>query len=65
MPLWHGFCAAPSSVTTVRTEERREGIVSFRVSEFGDTSHLYIADRQPSVSARFCELFTNEDERHD
>ena len=25
MVLWHGFCAAPSSVTTLVTEERREG----------------------------------------
>ena len=65
MPLWHGFCAAPTSVTTVRTEERREGIASFRVSAFGDTSHLYVADREPSVSARFCEMFVNEDQRHD
>ena len=65
MPLWHGFCAAPTSVTTVRTEERREGVVSFRVSAFGDTSHLYIAGREPSVSARFCETFANMDQRHD
>lgn len=36
MPLWHGLCAAPSSVTTIYTEERRQGIASFRVSAFGD-----------------------------
>ena len=29
MPLWHGLCAAPSSVTTIYTEERRQGIASF------------------------------------
>lgn len=65
MLLWHGFVAAPSSITTVYTEERREGIASFRTAAFGDTSHLYIAGRQPSFSARFCECYTNEWERHD
>lgn len=30
MVLWHGACAAPSSVTTFHTEERRQGIASFR-----------------------------------
>lgn len=65
MPLWHGTCAAPSSVTTVYTEERREGIASFRVCGFGDISHLYVAGEKPSFSGRFCELYTNIDERHD
>ena len=65
MPLWHGMCAAPSSVTTLITEERREGIASFRMGAFGDISHLYVADRGPSFSARFCELYTNAHERHD
>lgn len=65
MQLWHGFCAAPSSITTVYTEERRQGIASFRVSRFGDTSHLYAAGVQPSFSGRFCERFDNAEERHD
>ena len=65
MILWHGFCAAPTSMTTVYTEERRKGIASFRVSAFGDTSHLYAAGEQPSFSARFCSCFDNTDERHD
>lgn len=65
MILWHNFCAAPTSVTTAITEERREGIASFRVSGFGDTSHLYAGGREPSFSARFCECYTNADERHD
>ena len=38
MPLWHGLCAAPSSVSTLTTEERREGIASFRMSSYGDVS---------------------------
>lgn len=65
MVLWHGCCAAPSSVSTLITEERRQGIASFRMNSFGDVSHLYAAREQPSFSARFCECFENVDERHD
>ena len=65
MPLWHGTCALPSSVTTLITEERRKGISSFRMCAFGDTSHLYAAGREPSFSARFCETYGNWDQRHD
>lgn len=65
MTLWHGFCAAPTSVTTVITEERRKGIASFRAATFGDISHLYVADEPPAFAARFCECFENADERHE
>ena len=65
MVLWHGFCAPPSSVTTVNTEERRKGIASFRISSFGDISHLYAKGEQPAFAARFCEMYDNEHERHD
>lgn len=65
MALWHGTCAAPSSVTTVVTEERREGIAYFRMSSFADVSHLYHHGEPPSFMARFCECYANEDERHD
>lgn len=65
MVLWHGFCAAPSSVTTLTTEERRKGIAYFRMSAFGDISHLYAHDEQPAFAARFCEAYDNENERHD
>jgi probable phosphoglycerate mutase len=65
MVLWHGFCAAPASVTTLITEERREGAAAFRAISFGDTSHLYAAGMKPSFSARFCESYSNADERHD
>jgi len=64
MALWHGLCSAPTSVSTIVTEERRKGIVSFRMSSFGDTSHLYVKDEPPAFSARFCECWEN-DERHD
>lgn len=65
MPLWHGACAAPSSVTTLVTEERREGIAYFRMSSFGDTAHLYAAGESPSFAARFCETYDRADQRHD
>lgn len=65
MVLWHGTCAAPSSVTTLVTEERRRGIASFRMSSFGDVAHLLAAGETPSFAARFCECFDNAEERHD
>ncbi len=65
MVLWHGMCSAPTSVTTVCTEERRRGIASFRITSFGDTSHLYAADEPPAFSGRFCECYDNEGERRD
>lgn len=63
MILWHGACAAPTAVTTVYTEERREGRASFRVNSFADISHLYVAGEEPAFAARFCETFDGE-ERH-
>ena len=65
MVLWHHTAAAPSSITSVYTEERRSGIASFRISQFGDQSHLYAKGAAPSFSARFCECYSNKDERHD
>lgn len=64
MILWHGLCAAPTAVTTVITEERRQGKAIFRVNSFGDISHLYVAGEEPAFAARFCETF-DSDERHD
>ena len=65
MVLWHGTCAAPTSVTTLTTEERRDGIAYFRMNSFGDTSHLYAGGQEPALSGRFCELYSNSDQRHD
>lgn len=65
MVLWHGFSAAPTSVTTLYTEERRRGIAAFRMASFGDISHLYAANEEPSFAARFCECYDNPNERHD
>ena len=55
---------APTSVTEVVTEERQKGIACFRTLRIGDISHLASAGVEPSFSARFCEQFENEDERH-
>ena len=63
MVLWHGFCSAPTSVTTLYTEEREAGFAYFRTAAFGDTSHLYAYGEAPAFSARFCETF-DSDERH-
>ena len=57
--------AAPTSVTTIVTEERREGIAQFRMLSFGDCSHLWAAGVEPSFSGRFRECFKNEYERKD
>ena len=65
MLLWHGTCAAPSSVTWLTTEERREGIAVFRMNAFGDTSHLYAGGEEPSFSARFCETYHTPGQRRD
>lgn len=62
--LWQSFVALPTSVTTVVTEEREEGTAYFRCNGFGDISHLYAGGEEPSFSARFCEKFSNKDERH-
>ncbi len=55
---------APTSVTEIVTEEREKGIAVFRALRIGDITHLNIAGEKPSFSARFCERFENEDERH-
>lgn len=65
MPLWHGTCAAPSSVTWLTTEERREGIAVFRMNAFGDISHLYAEGQEPSFAARFCETYHTPGQRRD
>lgn len=64
MVLWHGTCASPSSVTVLTTEERQDGVAYFRMSAFGDTSHLYTGGREPSFAGRFCETYADTDQRH-
>lgn len=62
--LWHGTTALTSSITGIVTEEREKGIVSFRMFTFGSLHHLYAEGEPASFSARFCEVFENEHERH-
>lgn len=57
MVLWQGFCPAPSSVTTIYTEERRKGKAAFRVASLADVSHLYANGEEPSFMARYKECF--------
>ena len=64
MVLWHGLMAAPTSVTTIYTEERREGIAYFRVTAFGDISHLNANGEPPAFAGRFCEMYRNSEQRH-
>lgn len=58
--LWQQAMALPSSVSCFYTEERAQGIASFRMSQFADTGHLFAAGLTPSFAGRFCECFTDE-----
>jgi len=62
--LWQHTVAAPTSVTTLYTEEREEGVAHFRCASFGDISHLYAAGEEPAFAARFCECFTDDTRHH-
>lgn len=61
MNLWHGFCAQPSSVTTVITEERVKGEVAWRCMQLGDISHLYAEGEPYSTAALYPECYTGVD----
>lgn len=62
--LWHGIALAPASVTEIVSEERQQGIASFRALRIGDISHLYAGQEPPSFAARFCEIYSNKEQRH-
>jgi len=55
--LWQGFFVAPTSVTTLVTEERTKGEAYFRCQALGDTSHLYQGNEPISYSGFFQETF--------
>ena len=57
IPLLHSFIMAPSSITTMVSEERRKGEVFFRCAGLGDVSHLYASGEPVSTSGRFKELY--------
>ena len=60
MVMWHGFIMAPTSVTTLVTEERTPGQVFFRCNGFGDVSHLYAAGEPVSPAGVFPEIYTEK-----
>lgn len=62
--LWHCLGMAPTSVTEVVTEEREQGTAFFRGLRIGDLSHLYAGGERPSFAVRFCEVFSDEGQRH-
>ena len=55
--FWHHSVALTTSVTVLTTEERRPGKAVWRMSRFGDLSHLDAAGEEPSFSGRFCEVY--------
>ena len=57
--LWHHFVATPSSVTIINTEERKQGLASWRVSCFGDLSHLHKYNVDEAFAARYCECYSD------
>lgn len=59
MILWHNFVATPSSVTIINTEERIKGQASWRMSCFGDLSHLHKFGVEEAFAARFCECYSD------
>lgn len=61
--FWQNFCAAPSALTELVTEEREEGIASFRCLRLGSTAHLDMGNMEPAFSARYCEAY-QDDDRH-
>lgn len=62
--LLQGTIIAPTSVTEVITEERQQGIASFRTWKMGDVSHLIMEGVEPAFSGRFCEVYSNDSQRH-
>ena len=61
--IWQHVCTAPTAVTTIYTEERKNGIALMRCASIGDVSHLIMNGQEPSFSGRFCECF-EDDTRH-
>ncbi|MDF2943810.1 MAG: Phosphoglycerate mutase [Herbinix sp.] len=55
--LWQGFFVAPTSITTLVTEERVKGEAYFRCQALGDTSHLYIGNEPISTVGFFQETW--------
>ncbi len=55
--LFHDFYLAPTSVTVLATEERRNNIAHFRAQVVGDTSHLLQGGEPISAAGCFTDVF--------
>ncbi len=55
--LLHGLFMAPTSVTTLNTEERFGDEVYFRAQTVGDTRHLFAGGEEISSSGYFAPIF--------
>jgi len=51
-------------ITELFTEERQRGKAYFRAGRIGDISHLTMAGLKPSFASRFCEVYSNMEQRH-
>lgn len=63
VPLIHGLSAAPTGYTELVSQEVDQGIANFRMTCYGDISHLYMHDERPSFTGRYCECYS-DDTRH-
>lgn len=64
MLFLHNFVMAPTSVTSLNTEEKEKGTAIWRIDEWGDVSHLYKGGMVPSFAARFRETYDDPDDFH-
>lgn len=55
--LWHGFFAAPTSITTLVTEERVQGEAAFRCIRLGSVTHLEMGGEPFSRAGLFTEVY--------
>ena len=58
--IWQNTVLLPSSVTEFVTEEREDGIASFRANKIGSLAHLELENEEESFFARFCECYKDE-----
>ena len=63
--LWENSCLQPTSVSETITEEREQGTAHFRMLRYGDVGHLAAAGLKPSFFARFTDVYSDENLRHD
>ena len=56
----YNFAPGPSTMPQAVLEQAQREMLSF-----GDTAHLTAAGENPAFSGRFCERYTNWDQRHD